>query len=221
MAEVLMRYRKATASLWLRQYRGEKIRHRLNKDVVVTGTGTGTSQRPKVTRPKTTPTEEPHLERQVLADGTVWNIVHQRHTLSRQPHPVRTDDVAANDVAISRHASTAPRPARPAPKAPEPMVRSRSPEELANDGFIVYRIRSSGSPVVRCSSLSEGSAVSSNKSNDDYIVYSSRESTADDADHATVNAVAPPSDQVHTSTWRCESARISYTDEHVSCVQLG
>ena len=208
MAEVLMRYRKATASLWLRQYRGEKTRHRLEKDVVATGTGTGTSQRPKVTRPKTTPTEEPRLERQVLADGTVWNIVHQRHTLPRAPRPDTT-----NDVASSKHTSTAP---RPAPKTPKPMVRSRSPEELANDGFIVYRIRSSGSgsPAVRCSSLSEGSAVSSNKSNDDFIVYSSRESTGDDA-------VAPPSDQVHTSTWLCESARISYTDEHVSCVQLG
>lgn len=209
MAEVLMRYRKASASLWLRQYRGEKMRHRIDKDVGVTGP----SQRSKVNRPKTTPTEEPRLEREVLADGTVWNIVHQRHTLPRPPGPVRMKDVASSKDSFTASRSAAPRAPR-VPRAPESTVRCRSPDDLTNDGFIVYRIKSSGSAVARCSSLSEGSAVSSNKSNDHFIVYSNR-------DHATVDDVAPPSDQVQTSSWLGESARISYTGDNVSVVQLG
>lgn len=212
MADVLRAYRKASAAHWLRHYIRVNTRHVINHNAVITS---GTSQRPKVNRTKTTQNVE-HVEREVLADGTVWNIVHQSYTL---PRPARTKDtIRSKDTSATKLSAST----RPASRAPQPTVECSSPQDLASTGFVVYQIRSSDRPVARCSSLSDGSVVSSNKSNDNFVVYRNPNSTsAGDRANTGGDDVAPHSDQIQTNSWVCQSSRISYTDEKVSVIQLG
>ena len=215
-----MKCRKASAPLWVRQYRDVKTRPVIRPSRAPSrahsraATINPPPRRPKTHRAMTTPTVQRRATREVHGDGTVWNVTHQHYSVSNRAAGIN-DGINTSD---GYHYTSRPTTDHSASRRPQPTVKYTSPQNLTNDGYVVYR--SLGHTPIRSSSMSEGSAGSSYMSNDNFVVYSNRGSTAQ-APRITSGYVAPPSDEFQTNPWVSHSARISYMGDNVSVVQLG
>ena len=212
---LLMNVRKASAPLWVRQlqYRDVKTRKVIIRPSRAASTNPPT-RRPKTNRAKTTPNVQRRVTREVHGDGTVWNVTHQHYVVSN-----RAGNKEGVNISDGYHYTSRPTTDNSASRRPQPAAKYTSPQDLTNDGYVVYR--SLGHPPIRSASMSEGSAGSSYMSNDNFVVYSNNGSTANTSRN-TSGYVAPPSDRFQANSWLSgHSARISYMDDNVSVVQLG